>query len=462
MADQEGLMAQLCWTHPSGTAASLPLEGREMVRIGRHADNDVVLDDLDASRRHALLFHREGMWFLGDLQSRRGTFVNGQRVSVTELKGGEDILIGQSRLSFVLSASDPAPTEQRGQPLVPPDLPPWPYPRPAHPEREAPTGVQSISESRGPVTPPPVSMPTASRLSAALVLEGRPGQGKVIILKRHLNTIGFLPDPTVARLHARIVREADIYWIEDLDSPNGVFVNGKHVRKAALNNHAIVTIGTVTMRFLCADQEMAQAIHPPAPEAEREPARDMDGIVQAIAMTVEMRDPYTAGHQRRVSKLAQAIAREMGLSEDLVEGIRIAGILHDIGKISVPGEILSKPGRISPSEMAIIRAHPHAGFEILKGIDFHWPVAQAVLQHHERMDGSGYGAGLRGNDILQEARILGIADVVEAMASHRPYRPALGVTSALGEISRGSGGHYWAEAVAACLSLFNRKQFTLE
>jgi len=171
--------------------------------------------------------------------------------------------------------------------------------------------------------------------------------------------------------------------------------------------------------------------------------------VQAMAQTVEVRDPYTAGHQRRVSKIAGAIATEMGLSSGMVEGIRMAGNIHDVGKISVPAEILSKPGILTDIQFELIKAHPKTGYEILKGIEFPWDIAQIVLQHHERMDGSGYPQGLCDDDIFLEARILGVADVVEAMVSHRPYRPALGVPKALDEISSKKGLAYDAHVVEA-------------
>jgi PAS domain S-box-containing protein/putative nucleotidyltransferase with HDIG domain len=173
--------------------------------------------------------------------------------------------------------------------------------------------------------------------------------------------------------------------------------------------------------------------------------------IEAMATTVEKRDPYTAGHQRRVSQLARAIAARMGMSEDDVDGIRLAALVHDVGKISVPAEILVKPGRLNPTEMLIMRMHSEAGFEILKDIEFPWPVADAVYQHHERWDGTGYPRGMRGEDIVLGARILGVADVVEAMASHRPYRPALGIDAALAEIRDGRGTLYNPDVVDACI-----------
>jgi putative nucleotidyltransferase with HDIG domain len=161
----------------------------------------------------------------------------------------------------------------------------------------------------------------------------------------------------------------------------------------------------------------------------------LEGIIQVMTRTVEARDPYTAGHQRRVALLSVAIAEKMGMPKDQIEGIRMAGMIHDLGKISVPAEILSKPTRLTDIEFALIKTHSQVGYDILQEVDFPWPIAQMVLQHHERMDGSGYPQGLSGEDILLEARILCVADVVEAMASLRPYRPALGIEKALEEIS---------------------------
>ncbi len=185
--------------------------------------------------------------------------------------------------------------------------------------------------------------------------------------------------------------------------------------------------------------------------------RIIEEIIQAISRIVEVRDPYTAGHQQRVANLACAIAEEMGFSKDQIDGIRMAGAIHDIGKLYVPSEILSKPAKLSDAEMAIVKNHPQVGYDILKGIEFPWPVAEIVLQHHERMLGDGYPAGLRGEEILIEARIMAVADVVEAMSSHRPYRPALGMKKALEEISI-YRGHYYDPVVAdACVELFNKK-----
>jgi putative nucleotidyltransferase with HDIG domain len=187
----------------------------------------------------------------------------------------------------------------------------------------------------------------------------------------------------------------------------------------------------------------------------------LEDTVLAIAATAEMRDPYTAGHERRVADLAAAIAREMGLAERAIEGLRFGAMIHDLGKMKIPAEILVKPSRLSPIEYELIKGHAIAGFDILKDISFPWPVAQMVRQHHERLDGSGYPDGLKDGAILAEARILAVADVVEAMSSHRPYRPGLGIEKALDEIVRGRDAQYDARAVDACLRLFREKAYTL-
>ena len=187
-----------------------------------------------------------------------------------------------------------------------------------------------------------------------------------------------------------------------------------------------------------------------------------EATVGAIASTVEMRDLYTAGHQQRVGKLAVAIARELALPEPQIEGLYLAAIIHDVGKIEIPSDILNKPGRLSPLQMQLVRGHVQAGYDIIKGIDFPWPIAQIVLQHHERLDGSGYPNGLMGDAILPEAKILVVADVVEAMMSHRPYRPGLGIEAALAEVERSKGRHYDPAAVDACVDLFRNKGFMLK
>ncbi|MCJ7547533.1 MAG: PAS domain S-box protein, partial [Deltaproteobacteria bacterium] len=182
------------------------------------------------------------------------------------------------------------------------------------------------------------------------------------------------------------------------------------------------------------------------------------GTTEALSKVIEDRDPYTSGHSTGVAGLAEAIARTMGFSEDQVTGIYIAGVLHDIGKMAVPVEILVKPGRLSDLEMSLFQVHPQAGYEILKGIEFPWPVAQAALQHHERMDGSGYPQKLKGDEISLEARILAVADVVDAMTHHRPYRPAFSLRDTVEEIKNGRGRIYHPQVVDACLEVLEGKE----
>ncbi|MEN6348776.1 MAG: HD domain-containing phosphohydrolase [Syntrophomonas sp.] len=181
--------------------------------------------------------------------------------------------------------------------------------------------------------------------------------------------------------------------------------------------------------------------------------------VESLSMMVEKRDPYTAGHQKKVCQLACAISNDMNLDEKTQSGIYIASILHDIGKISIPAEYLSKPGLLDPNEFTIIKSHPQVAYEMLKSIDFDFPIANIVKQHHEKCDGSGYPDGLKAPAILLEARIITVADVVEAISSHRPYRPALGIDVALEEISINSGKLYDPNVVKICLELFNQKRF---
>ena len=184
-------------------------------------------------------------------------------------------------------------------------------------------------------------------------------------------------------------------------------------------------------------------------------------MIQAIALTVETRDPYTAGHQRRVAELSFAIAQEMGLPAEKINGLRMAAMIHDLGKISVPAEILSKPAKLSDIEFSLIKVHAEVGYGILKDIDFPWPVARMVLEHHERMNGSGYPNKLTGENLLIESRIMAVADVVEAIASFRPYRPPFGIEVALDEIEKNKGILYDPEVVDACLRLFKEKGYHL-
>ena len=189
--------------------------------------------------------------------------------------------------------------------------------------------------------------------------------------------------------------------------------------------------------------------------------RALNGTVSAIAAAVEIRDPYTAGHQRRTAHLARAIAVEMEQPEEIVQGVAATTAIHDIGKLAIPAEILSKPTRLTELEFMLIQNHAEQGYQMLKDIDFPWPVAEIVYQHHERCDGSGYPRGLKGDEILLEARIIAVADVVEAMSSHRPYRPSRGIAAALEEIQNQRGVLYEA-AVDACLRLFREKGYELK
>jgi response regulator RpfG family c-di-GMP phosphodiesterase len=204
-------------------------------------------------------------------------------------------------------------------------------------------------------------------------------------------------------------------------------------------------------------------------QAEEELQRTLESLrkavgvtIQVMASAVETRDPYTAGHQIRSADLARAIASEMGLSQKKIEGLRMAGSIHDIGKLSIPAEILSKPTKLSGIEFRLIKEHARQGYEILKDVESPWPLAEIVYQHHERMDGSGYPGNLKGDNILIEARILAVADVVESMASHRPYRPGLGIDAALEEIEKNKGLLYDSHAVDTCLKLFREKGYQLD
>jgi PAS domain S-box-containing protein/putative nucleotidyltransferase with HDIG domain len=256
-------------------------------------------------------------------------------------------------------------------------------------------------------------------------------------------------------------------WVQDLKTskpgesrPRTYVVTCKDDSKKIINFRP-VTLQNGDQLVIYEDITARQTAEDSLKQSYEKLQKTLRGIVKALATAVEMRDPYTAGHQQQVVRLACAMAREMGLAEEQIEGLSVAGALHDIGKINIPAEILSKPGKLSEIEFEIIKTHAQVGFAILRGIDFPWPVAAVIAQHHERMDGSGYPFGLPGPDILLEARILAVADVVEAMASHRPYRPALGIEKALEEISRNRGVLYDSEVVDACIRVFTEKGFTL-
>nr|NJM04691.1 HD domain-containing protein [Desulfobacula sp.] len=227
---------------------------------------------------------------------------------------------------------------------------------------------------------------------------------------------------------------------------------------AAVYDEAKRIVGTVIILFdITVKMELESALR----LSLNKMSRVVDETVNALASAVESRDLYTASHQRRVAILACAIAEEMGgIGKDQKKGVETAAILHDIGKLHVPFDLLNMPGHLEDMELALIKKHPQTGYGILKGIEFPWPVACIVQQHHERLDGNGYPAGLKGDRILPEARIIGVADVVEAMSSHRPYRPAKGIDAALQEIDAARGRLYDPKAVDACLALF-KKGFVL-
>jgi putative nucleotidyltransferase with HDIG domain len=218
-------------------------------------------------------------------------------------------------------------------------------------------------------------------------------------------------------------------------------------------SEVVFTIDDIT-KYRQAEEKIQQGL--------KQLEKSLGDTVKAMSMVVETRDPYTAGHQDKVAKLAAAISKKMNLSEEQIRGLHMAGVIHDIGKMYIPADILSKPGKLSSIETQLIRTHAQAGHDIMKDVEFPWPVARIILEHHERMDGSGYPNGLSNNDILQEARIIAVADVVDAMASHRPYRPALGLNAALAEIENNKGKLYDSDVVDACLMLFREEGFQLE
>jgi putative two-component system response regulator len=196
-------------------------------------------------------------------------------------------------------------------------------------------------------------------------------------------------------------------------------------------------------------------------KSQKQLKKNLLETISAVAAMVELRDPYTAGHQRRVAQIAEAIGQELNLPNDQIEGIYLAAIVHDLGKINIPSEILSKPGYLNDVEFDLIKQHSIFGYEILKEIDLPWPIAETVRQHHERIDGSGYPLGLKGDDILLEARILAVSDVIEAMASHRPYRAGLGIEAALAEIENQRGIQFDPDVVDTALRLFREKNYQL-
>jgi len=259
------------------------------------------------------------------------------------------------------------------------------------------------------------------------------------LYKRHLRDSNVRGNPITLRC---IHKDGHIVWMEQINVP----IYDKKGELIALEGVA----RDITDRKN-AEEELRKALE--------QISITLEGTIKAIAMMSELRDPYTAGHQRMVTKLALAIAKEMGLAKDQKQALRVASLLHDIGKVNVPSEILSKPGKLSELERGLTKAHAEASYDIVKAINFPWPVCRIIIQHHERINGSGYPHGLSGDKITLEAKILAVADVVEAMMSHRPYRPALGQDKALDEITKNRGTLYDESVVDACIRLFSEKGF---
>jgi len=254
-------------------------------------------------------------------------------------------------------------------------------------------------------------------------------------LKRLTEEKGFVKDFEIMMRR----KDLSLQWVS---------VNSHAVRD---NNGNILyyegTLQDITSRKL-AEEELSQL------------KKTLEGVINAISSTVEMREPCSKDHQKRVSKLAGTIANEMGFTQDAIKNLVIAGLIHDIGKISIPAEILNKPAQLSEMEFSLVRTHALAGYNIVKTSGLSYPVSEVVLQHHERLNGSGYPTGLKGVEILLESRILAVADVVEAIVSNRPYRLALGINAGLTEIKKNKGILYDTDVVNVCLKLFQEKQFT--
>jgi PAS domain S-box-containing protein/putative nucleotidyltransferase with HDIG domain len=293
---------------------------------------------------------------------------------------------------------------------------------------------------------------------------------RVLFINEHASRMFGVPAPEAVGLHASKFwyREKDLYRFVRLIKERGIVKNFETELRTNAGARMTVILSSNLIEF--AGQQANITVFQDITERKQTEdrlnetlrllRRAVESTIQVLGMTVEARDQYLSGHQQRVTLLAEAIAREMGLPPEKLEGLRMAGLVHDIGKISIPSEILSKPSKLTPLETKLVQTHAKKGYEILKGVEFPWPLAEIVYQHHERMDGSGYPRGLKREEILVEARILAIADTVEAMASDRPYRPALGIKRALEEVAKGSGELYDADAARACLILFNEKGFS--
>ena len=455
---------------------------RASVSIGRAADNDLTLPFPTVSTHHARVVADASGCRIVDLGSANGTLLNGDALAVEEeqpLRDGDVVQIGPFTLRFRPGSADPAPLARAGVPgvtakvcvrpgstiVLPPNLPP-----------------------RLAVSTPEWSQEFA--LGRDTLTLGRDSDNDIVV-----------PVEAVSRCHASLERRGADCLIKDLGSTNGIVVGGRRVEERLLAPGDHVRIGhSVTLQYLgsvdfaaelvaAAVQSVACATGAAAtvvagetsrPEGddvspgdatvlgpaasfidsrrassrEARLGRTVEGAVLAIGHVMRSRDPYTAAHERRVAELAAAIAGEMGLEGEGLAALRLAALIHDIGKMSVPAEILAKPGRLNEAELNLIRQHVRAGYDIIESIEFGPPVAEMVLQHHERPDGSGYPQGLVGPQILLEARILAVADVAEAMSSHRPYRAALGTEAALAELETHTGAKYDVDVVAACVRLF--------
>lgn len=454
------------------------------VCIGRGADNDLALPFPTVSSRHACVVADSSGCRIVDLGSANGTFVNGRELFPEEecaLKDGDVAEIGPFKLRFHLEAARGGTTVSVA-PGVTADM----YVRPGHTV----------------VLPP--NLPPRLAVSA-------PGWSREFPLGRGVLTLGRDPDndivvpvEAVSRRHASLQCRGDDCLLKDLGSTNGIVVAGRLVKATLLTPGDHASIGrTVTLQYLGPvdfaaelvaaavrgaaedEQEAAEGAEAP-PEAEggvggdalvlghgaltlvhgrlvtREVARlgrTVEGAVLAMGHVVESRDPYTAGHERRVAELAAAIAAEMGLSGEALAAVRLAALIHDIGKMSVPAEILAKPGRLNEAEFNLVKEHARAGFAIIESIDFGYPVPDMVLQHHERLDGTGYPQGLVAEQTMLEARIIAVADVTEAMSSHRPYRPAMGKDAAVEELLEHGGARYDVDVVEACVRLLRERGF---
>lgn len=281
------------------------------------------------------------------------------------------------------------------------------------------------------------------------------GYSKENLLGKQLWEIGLVSDKTKAEKVKETIVNVGYVRYDDIDLARK---DGQRLPVEFICNSYKLdgrTVVQCNIRDISARKEAEQAL-------SRERARLAEQIfetVNSLSNVIEARDPYTAGHQRRVANLAVEIAKEMGLTPSMIDGLRFASQIHDIGKISIPSEILTKPTALNPMEVAMLRSHAQAGYDILKPLTFPWPVAKIILQHHERIDGSGYPKGLLADEICIEAKILGLADTVEAMTSNRPYRPAAGLEAALNEIDTNSGRTYDPEVVKACMTLFRHRGY---